>query len=144
MRLLCYLLFSLHTYCLAQEIELVDSNGGIQITYDTILRNSNPSRILLLKNIGDAPIIFTSIKPSSGLLRYNIIDRFILPDSTGRLSIQYIAKHLGNFTKYLTISTNSKIHPTIRVRVKGVVCPNKEDLIKRLKCILPEDPLWCY
>jgi hypothetical protein len=127
----------------AQQIYFDSSD--LDIDYDIILTDSDTRRELTFKNIGNAPLVLNNFKGSCGCLHYGIIDHVVMPDSTGKVFIQYDTKRNGYFVKYFTLSTNSKNNSLVRIKIKGhVVSPTMKPLVKRLERTARKGPLWRY
>lgn len=114
------LLFFVLTYSAKAQQLQIDSNE-LFIDYGNILLGTPTKRILTVRNIGEAPLVLMTLKGNCGCLDYGIIDPVIMPNQTGKIYLEYRWQSMGVFTKYFTLSTNSKGEPMTRIKIKGQV-----------------------
>lgn len=90
------------------------------INYGKIANGSNGQRTFVFTNVGDAPIIITSIKSSCGCTVPKKPEKPIMPGEKGEIKVSYDTKRVGGFSKQITIMSNAK-QPRKMVKIRGFV-----------------------
>jgi len=89
------------------------------VDYGKIEYNSYPFRTVIIRNVGDAPLILKNIKVSGGGLapiRYRKTP--ILPNEKTEIKLRYNTRRFGQFNRSLTVISNAGKHV---IRAKGYV-----------------------
>jgi hypothetical protein len=95
------------------------------IDYGTIEHNSDGVRAFTFTNTGNAPIIITQVKGSCGCTVPTKPDGPIMPGESAEIGVKYATNRVGQFTKTVTVTSNAS-EPTIVLKIKGKVLPEKE------------------
>lgn len=112
--LLC---FSLTSNLYAQEITFETQ----KINYGTITQGADGERYFSFTNTGDVPLIITNAQKSCGCTVPTWPKEPILPGAKAKIKVKYDTNRVGNFTKYVTITSNDPKTPTVRLNITGVV-----------------------
>ncbi len=122
---LCAILFATGTLTFAQNMkfEAVDEQGGnaLEWNYGTIDNASNGVREFKFTNTGKAPLLITNAKGSCGCTVPTYPKDNIAPGESSIIKVKYDTKRVGNFTKYVTLTTNDVDNPVIRLKIFGNV-----------------------
>jgi len=108
----------------AQEVK-----SGAQINfakdvhdYGTVKKGGNGAASLPFTNTGNAPLIITDAKGSSGLVTAEWPKQPFAPGAKGQITVKYdTSKGVGAINKTVTITSNAVNAPTKVLRLKGKV-----------------------
>lgn len=79
------------------------------------------------KNTGDSPLVILSASASCGCTRPTYPVRPVQPGETGEIKVKYIpAGRPGEFNKEVTVKTNVPKNKKLKLRISGVVIPEKK------------------
>lgn len=92
-----------------------------KINYGTITQGANGERYFSFTNTGDVPLIIQNAQKSCGCTVPTWPKEPILPGEKSKIKVKYDTNRLGNFTKYVTITSNDPKNPNIRLNITGVV-----------------------
>ncbi|MFY0713557.1 DUF1573 domain-containing protein [Seonamhaeicola sp. NFXS20] len=109
----------------AQNLVKLENVASIEfeseiIDYGTIQQGASGLKTFTFTNTGDVPIIISEVKTSCGCTVPSYSKTPILPGDIGKIKINYNTKKLGNFTKTITVISNSK-ETQKTLKIKGVV-----------------------
>jgi hypothetical protein len=90
-----------------------------KIDYGTIAQGANGERHFSFTNTGAAPLVINNAQKSCGCTIPTWPKEPILPGEKAEIKVKYDTKRLGNFTKYVTITSNDPKNPTIRLNITG-------------------------
>jgi hypothetical protein len=110
-------LFTAFQFASAQDIKF----AAEEINYGTIEKGANGVREFKFTNTGDAPLIIESAQGSCGCTVPQFPKEPIMPGESNVIRVQYDTQRLGQFTKYVTVTTNSKSNTTHRLKIYGDV-----------------------
>ena len=88
--------------------------------FGTIPQNKSVTHEFKFTNVGDAPIILTSVNPSCGCSVADFSKTPVKPGDTGSIKVSFNAAAKGPFTKSFTVRSNTKT-PVKTLTIKGVV-----------------------
>jgi hypothetical protein len=101
------------------------------IDYGKIAHSSEGKRVFKFKNVGESPLIITSVKSTCGCTVPKKPSEPIMPGDIGEIEVEYDTKRLGGFSKTITIVSNAATKVKT-VRIKGIVLkPDSEDAKKK-------------
>jgi len=112
--------FSFHNFISAQEIKF----ESLEINYGLIDRGADGERVFKFSNSGNAPLLITDTKASCGCTIPVFSKEPIMPGQTGEIKVKYDTYRTGQFTKQITVSSNSLENSTIRLTINGEVKPD--------------------
>jgi len=92
-----------------------------KINYGTITQGANGERYFSFTNTGSVPLIIQNAQKSCGCTIPTWPKEPILPGEKSKIKVKYDTNRLGNFTKYVTITSNDPENPTIRLNITGVI-----------------------
>ncbi|MDL1914146.1 MAG: DUF1573 domain-containing protein [Bergeyella sp.] len=104
-------------YVSAQKISFENPT----IDYGTVKQGSNGSREFIVKNIGNKPLIISSVKPSCGCTTPSWSKEPILPGKTGKIEVKYDTSTPSPFQKLIEVYSNDPENGRAVVYIKGVV-----------------------
>lgn len=123
MKKLFFLFFILPVICFAKgpEIQFLETTHD----FGNIAENGGKvSTTFRFKNVGDAPLVILETKVQCGCTKPEFPDKPIQPGQTSEIKITYNPLgHPGEFNKRVTVVSNAKAKPKIRITIKGVVIP---------------------
>ncbi|HRS54252.1 MAG TPA: DUF1573 domain-containing protein [Bacteroidales bacterium] len=76
--------------------------------YGTILKGSNGDCEFVYKNVGDEPLIITSVQKSCGCTIPTWDPKPVLPGQSGTIKVGYDTQRVGPFNKQITVISNAK------------------------------------
>ncbi len=104
------------------------------IDYGKIMQNSDGNRVFKLKNIGESPVIISTVKGSCGCTVATKPNEPIMPGETAEIGVKYATNRLGGFSKTITVLSNaSKVRHTLRI--KGIVVKDSEQIKKTVTSV---------
>lgn len=92
-----------------------------KINYGTITQGANGERYFSFTNTGAFPLVIQNAQKSCGCTIPTWPKEPILPGEKSKIKVKYDTNRLGNFTKYVTITSNDPENPTIRLNITGVI-----------------------
>lgn len=101
----------------AQEISFETT----KIDYGVLEQDANGVRHFTFSNTGDVPLIIKRAKGSCGCTVPAPITEPILPGESAKLEVKYDTHRLGHFSKYVTVYSNAKNQPEMRLSITGEV-----------------------
>jgi len=113
----------------AQNIDFkaAKTQGGDPLVwnYGNIENGSNGTRVFKFTNTGEAPLVISNAKGSCGCTVPSYPKEPIMPGESNEISVKYDTKRTGQFTKYVTLTTNAKDNATVRLKIYGTVAAPK-------------------
>ncbi|WP_299013783.1 DUF1573 domain-containing protein [uncultured Polaribacter sp.] len=106
------------------------------INYGKIAKGADGQRTFVFTNIGDAPLVITSIKSSCGCTVPKKPEEPIMPGEKGEIKVSYDTNRIGGFSKQITIMSNAK-QPRKMIKIRGFV--NKEITLEKEKSMLSDN-----
>lgn len=117
---------------LAASLSLAAAEPSVdfpELTHDfgTIPENGGPvSHEFLFTNTGDAPLMIVSASASCGCTRPEYSKKPVKPGKSEKIKVTFLPKgRPGEFTKTVTVRTNSKKVRKVTLKIKGFVNPEK-------------------
>jgi hypothetical protein len=95
----------------------------MEINYGDITKGANGVREFRFKNTGDAPLIIANAVGSCGCLVPDYPREPVMPGATAVIRVKYDTNRTGQFTKYVTLTTNARDNTSPRLTVRGNVMP---------------------
>lgn len=89
--------------------------------YGTIEQASTGVRFFKFTNTGTAPLLIQNAKGSCGCTVPSYPREPIMPGESGYIKVKYDTKRVGNYTKYVTLTTNALSNTTTRLKIMGKV-----------------------
>lgn len=111
------LVFTALQFATAQEIKFETE----EINYGVVEKGADGGREFKFTNVGNAPLKIQSAVGSCGCTVPQYDQQEILPGQTGTIRVQYDTQRVGHFTKYVTVTSNSKTNTTHRLTIQGEV-----------------------
>jgi hypothetical protein len=90
------------------------------IDYGKIKHNADGVRVFKFKNVGNSPLIITSIKSTCGCTVPKKPTEPIMPGDTGEIEVKYATNRIGGFSKTITVVSNAATKVK-SLRIKGIV-----------------------
>ncbi len=102
--------------------ELIQKGNDAKVwDYGTIEQASTGVRFFKFTNTGTAPLLIQNAKGSCGCTVPNWPREPIMPGQNGYIKVKYDTKRVGNFAKYVTLTTNALSNTTTRLKIMGKV-----------------------
>lgn len=89
--------------------------------FDTISQGENCICIMRFENIGTAPLIISDVSSSCGCTTPSYNEKPVLPQTTGSIVIKYDTSFLGEFKKYIKVTSNAANKTVVVLTIKGYV-----------------------
>ncbi|SDB53209.1 Protein of unknown function [Flavobacteriaceae bacterium MAR_2010_188] len=100
------------------------------IDYGTIEKGADGVRSFEFTNTGDAPLIISSVKSTCGCTVPKKPEGPILPGETGVIEVKYDTQRVNPIRKTITVLSNAADHPTVALKIKGMVVePNDKSVL---------------
>jgi Protein of unknown function (DUF1573) len=96
-----------------------------KIKFEPIEEGSKGIFLVGFTNIGDAPLIITRARTSSGGSMATYPREPILPQQKSYIQIKYDTQRVGRFVRTLVVESNSLQDATLRFYLEGEVVPKK-------------------
>ncbi|PQL90823.1 DUF1573 domain-containing protein [Apibacter adventoris] len=114
--------FILGTFILskAQELKITNYENNT-IEYGNVSKGADGKRIITVQNIGDKPLVISSISTSCGCTVPKWTEDPIAPGATGEITVTYNTANLGSFHKTITVNSNDVNNPSLALKVQGTV-----------------------
>lgn len=132
------------SFTFAQEIKFIPYQGGdytktanadekagsemsqpganaMEWNYGNIENGSTGYRYFKFTNTGSGPLVISGAKGSCGCTVPSYPKEPIMPGESEYIKVKYDTKRTGAYTKYVTLTTNSKSNPTTRLKIFGTV-----------------------
>jgi hypothetical protein len=93
----------------------------IEINRADIPFDSQEPFVFEFKNTGSTPLIVTNVQTSCGCTTAEKPTEPVAKGKSSKIVVKYDTKRVGNFTKTITVTTNSPTEPTILLTIKGNV-----------------------
>ncbi len=101
----------------AQKMELSEE----VVDFGTIQKGKDVKAVLTVKNVGNAPLILTKVKPSCGCTAPSWPNDPIMPGKSGEISLVYNDTKVGIINKVVEIYSNDPNASRKVVRIKGEI-----------------------
>ena len=93
------------------------------IDYGTIPHNADGKREFVFTNTGNAPLIISNAQGSCGCTVPTKPEKPIMPGEKGVIGVKYATDRVGQFTKTVTLTLNTKEGSKV-LTIKGNVLPD--------------------
>lgn len=93
----------------------------IDLDYGTIKQDAEPNRTFKFTNTGNEPLTITNAQGSCGCTVPTWPKEPIMPGATAEINVRYDTHRVGQFTKYITLTTNAPGQDTFRLTIHGTV-----------------------
>ena len=77
-------------------------------------------RVFKFKNVGNSPLIITSVKSTCGCTVPKKPTEPIMPGDSGEIEVKYATNRIGGFSKTITVVSNAATKVK-SLRIKGIV-----------------------
>ncbi len=114
--------FAAVTMATAQQAEF----ETLEIDYGNLAKGANGVREFKFKNIGNAPLIIENAQGSCGCTVPDYPREPIMPGETKAIRVKYDTQRVGPFTKYVTLTSNSKDNTSTRLTIRGNILPEPD------------------
>jgi hypothetical protein len=101
----------------AQEIRF----AAEEINYGRVEKGSEPFREFRFTNTGNGPLVIMNAVSSCGCVTVSFPKEPVMPGASDRIVVRYDTQRVGAFTKYVTVTSNSKAKETVRLKIYGEV-----------------------
>jgi Protein of unknown function (DUF1573) len=91
------------------------------IDYKKVAKGANGEREFVFTNTGNAPLELKQCQGSCGCTVPVCPKEMIMPGQKGSIKVKYDTQRVGQFTKYVTVTTNVTGKDSIRLEIKGDV-----------------------
>lgn len=115
----------------ASDLATPDEKAGAELNqagadskiwdYGTIEQGSTGVRFFKFTNTGTAPLLIQNAKGSCGCTVPSYPREPIMPGENGYIKVKYDTKRVGNYAKYVTLTTNALSNTTTRLKIMGKV-----------------------
>lgn len=89
--------------------------------YGQIKQHDTAPRLFKFTNTGTAPLVIKNAQASCGCTAPKFSQEPLMPGAYAVIEAKYNAAAIGNFTKYITVTTNDPKRETIQLVIKGEV-----------------------
>jgi hypothetical protein len=89
--------------------------------YGTVKTGSDGHRYFAVKNVGDKPLILSSVKASCGCTTPEWDNKPILPGKTSQIKVGYNTGIKGFFSKQVEVFSNDPANSRIVLKIEGTV-----------------------
>jgi len=103
----------------AQNIEF----ETLEINYGSIVKGANGVREFKFKNTGNAPLIIQHAQGSCGCTVPDYPREPIMPGESKVIRVSYDTQRVGDFTKTVALTSNSKDNQSTTLTIRGTVLP---------------------
>jgi len=101
----------------AQEIKF----NTLELNYGVITKKSDGVRVFKFTNTGKAPLIINNAQGSCGCTVPTYPKEPIMPGETSEIKVSYDTNRVGQFTKFVTLTTNAISSNTTQLKITGEV-----------------------
>lgn len=106
------------------------------IDYGKVTKGADGKRTFKFKNIGNAPLEIMNAQGSCGCTVPTKPTAPIMPGESAEIKVAYDTQRTGDFTKYVTVTTNVKGKESVRLTIKGNVVAEPDAVPTSQKSIL--------
>ena len=96
------------------------------LDYGTVVKGSNGQRVFTFKNTGDVALKISNAQGSCGCTVPTFPKDEIQPGQTGEINVKYDTNREGDFTKYVTLTTNAPGQESYKLTIKGKVIKEED------------------
>jgi hypothetical protein len=122
MKTLCSIiavLFFAVNFVAAQDIKF----ESLEVNYGSIEKGADGVRVFKFTNTGTAPLIISNAQGSCGCTVPTYPKEPIMPGEKGEIRVKYDTQRVGQFTKYVTLTTNATSGTSTQLKIFGDVKP---------------------
>lgn len=112
-------LFFAVNFVSAQDIKF----ESLEVNYGTIEKGADGVRVFKFTNTGTAPLIISNAQGSCGCTVPTYPKEPIMPGEKGEIKVKYDTQRVGQFTKYVTLTTNATSGTSNQLKIFGDVKP---------------------
>jgi hypothetical protein len=95
--------------------------------YGKIYKSGDGNCSFEFKNVGDAPLVLTSVRSSCGCTVPKWPRKPVMPGKTAKIKVTYDTRRLGVINKQITVRSNAK-NGTVVLKIRGqVINPPKQN-----------------
>lgn len=106
--------------------------------FGALVEGEKPTYVFKFKNVGNKPLILTSVKPSCGCTSPFWSKDTVAPGQGGEIKVQYNSAHrVGTFGKSINIRSNA-INNVDQVKIYGVVFAEGTDSLSNSAALSPK------
>jgi hypothetical protein len=130
MKKLCLSVFALLLLSLtiqAQSKGAIIKFSKVVHDYGTIYQNADGKSEFSFSNLGDEPLILSSVRSSCGCTVPSWPKEPILPGQSGVIVVTYDTKRIGGISKQITVLSNATESP-LTLEIKGTVLQKPEEV----------------
>ena len=109
------------------------------IDYGTIPHNADGKREFVFTNVGTAPLKISNAQGSCGCTVPTKPEKDIMPGEKGVIGVKYATDRVGQFTKTVTLTLNTK-EGTKVLTIKGNVLPDPTPATPATPAAVPTTP----
>jgi hypothetical protein len=117
-------LFSLITFVFVTTISMNAQNikfNSLEINYGTVNKDSDGVRVFKFTNTGKLPLIINNAQGSCGCTVPTYPKEPIMPGEISEIRVKYDTNRIGQFTKFVTLTTNAIDNSTVQLKISGEV-----------------------
>jgi hypothetical protein len=112
-------LFIAVNFISAQDIKF----ESLEVNYGSIEKGADGVRVFKFTNSGTAPLIISNAQGSCGCTVPTYPKEPIMPGEKGEIRVKYDTQRVGQFTKYVTLTTNATSGTSTQLKISGDVKP---------------------
>jgi hypothetical protein len=112
-------LFFAVNFVSAQDIKF----ESLDVNYGSIEKGADGVRVFKFTNTGTAPLIISNAQGSCGCTVPTYPKEPIMPGEKGEIKVKYDTQRVGQFTKYVTLTTNATSGTSTQLKISGDVKP---------------------
>jgi hypothetical protein len=112
-------LFFAVNFVSAQDIKF----ESLEVNYGSIEKGADGVRVFKFTNTGTAPLIISNAQGSCGCTVPTYPKEPIMPGEKGEIRVKYDTQRVGQFTKYVTLTTNATSGTSTQLKIFGDVKP---------------------
>jgi hypothetical protein len=112
-------LFFAVNFASAQDIKF----ESLEVNYGLIEKGADGVRVFKFTNTGTAPLIISNAQGSCGCTVPTYPKEPIMPGEKGEIKVKYDTQRVGQFTKYVTLTTNATSGTSNQLKIFGDVKP---------------------
>lgn len=112
-------LFFAVNFVSAQDIKF----ESLEVNYGSIEKGADGVRVFKFTNTGTAPLIISNAQGSCGCTVPTYPKEPIMPGEKGEIKVKYDTQRVGQFTKYVTLTTNATSGTSNQLKIFGDVKP---------------------
>ena len=96
---------------------------SLEVNYGSIEKGADGVRVFKFTNSGTAPLIISNAQGSCGCTVPTYPKEPIMPGEKGEIRVKYDTQRVGQFTKYVTLTTNATSGTSTQLKISGDVKP---------------------